>query len=514
MESEKTSSSRPKRKPLSDCTNTLPNRRKNPSSNIPKSQTLIKPLKPSHVTADSIKNKQLPPICSTPKTPASTGSNNLPGFQNVFSILQSPEPPLPLTPVSDAGGVDSRKPRLPNEKRQRTATRKDKGKMIADTPNIELSTSLTSNPLQILSSSAPCHSSQSNTQALASPSGNAQTIKISEKSPGDASVTQFSTPFSSRYSLSETSAADCLKLPEEKRKDKGKMVLENSDIDASEPLTPHSSHASLAASGGIDSRKPTLPDEPSLRNATRKDKGKMIADASIIELSASLISNPPQISSSSAPGYSSESNNQALESPNVHAQTIKDIGKSLGDSSVLQISTPFSSRYKLSSSTFDALPQTFTADYQKLHEEKRQDKGKMVVETFDINASEPSTPHVFHASLAVSGTRERPVTVYNQRRGRPGRKHVDGMFNVSMSYHPVKTKKKGSGLAYEGDINQSGSRSDPLPRCNKKQSRKKDDGSVHEMPKEEVEKLRSYYADIDAFELQEEEVSDNEREEK
>ena len=50
--------------------------------------------------------------------------------------------------------------------------------------------------------------------------------------------------------------------------------------------------------------------------------------------------------------------------------------------------------------------------------------------------------------------------------------------------------------------------------CLQKQSCKKDDGSVHEMPKEEVEKLRSYYADIDAFELQEEEVSDNEREEK
>lgn len=104
MEAEKTSSSRPKRKPLSDCTNTLPNRRKNPSSNIPKSQTLIKPPKPLHVTADSIKNKQLPPICSTQKTPTSTGSSNLPDFQNVSSILQSPEPPPPpLTPISDAG---------------------------------------------------------------------------------------------------------------------------------------------------------------------------------------------------------------------------------------------------------------------------------------------------------------------------------------------------------------------------------------------------------------------------
>lgn len=45
-----------------------------------------------------------------------------------------------------------------------------------------------------------------------------------------------------------------------------------------------------------------------------------------------------------------------------------------------------------------------------------------------------------------------------------------------------------------------------------KQSRKKHDGSVHLLPQEMVEKLQSYYAGIDAFELQEEEVSENELE--
>ncbi|CAO2816978.1 unnamed protein product [Amaranthus hypochondriacus] len=362
MEAQRRSSLRSKRKPLSDCTNTLSDFCKKPSSNIPKSQTLIKPSKSSNFTSNSVKNNFIPHISSSPRSPTSTGSNSIPNFKNVSSIPQSYEPPPPPpTPVFGAGGMDIRKSRFPCvQSREKETARKDKGIMIADTPITELSASLTSKP-----------------------------------------------------------------------------------------------------------------------------------------------------------GHSFQSGIQAVESPNVHVQILEDKGKSLLDASVIKIPSSLTPKYKMSSSTFDgSLSETSAAHSQKkLHEEKVKDKGKTVLENPDIEPSKFFTAHASRVLVAASGTGERPLAVYNQSRGHPGRKRTAGKTNLSMG-HPSydKRMKKGFEFDYEGGLIQPESHPDPLPRRKKKQSRKKHDGSVHLLPQEMVEKLQSYYAGIDAFELQEEEVSENELE--
>ncbi|XP_021769291.1 uncharacterized protein LOC110733536 [Chenopodium quinoa] len=438
---------RSKRKPLSDCTNTLQNRRKNPSisSKIPKSQTLIKPPKPFNSSANIVSNKQVntsSSICSSPKSNTSTGSNN---SQNISSIPRSPEPPAAATPLSDAGGVDGKKSRLSADQSQRhDASRKDKGKMVAD----------------------------------------------------DLAVDQ-----SQRHDAP--------------RKDKGKMVADVLALDQSQR-----------------------------HDAPRKDKGKMVADASIIQLPTSLTSNSLQVSSSSAPAHCSRPDNQSVQNENLHTQTIKDKGKAIVDvrpenqsvqnenlhtqtindkgkaivdATVIESPSPWTSKYLHSpSSSFtsdDSLSKMSAVYSQKLHVITRKDKGKMVLETPTTEASEPSTPHAPHASQAASGTRERPLTVYTHRKARQGKKHAAGKISEPLTCPPAqRIKKKGLELdSDQGDSN-SGSHTDPLPVHKKKRSRQKYDDSVHVLPKEEVERLRAMYADIDAYELPEEVASESELE--
>ncbi|XP_021732589.1 uncharacterized protein LOC110699373 [Chenopodium quinoa] len=388
---------RSKRKPLSDCTNTVQNRRKIPSSSskIPKSQTLIKPPKPFNSAANIVSNKQgntCSSICSSPKSNTSTGSNN---SQNISSIPRSPEPPAPATPLSDAGGVDGKKSRLSADQSQRhDAPRKDKGKMVAD---------------------------------------------------------------------------------------------------------------ALAV------------DQSQRHDAPRKDKGKMVADASIIQLPTSLTSNSLQISSSAAPGHCSWPENQSVQNENLHTQTIKDKGKAIVDATVIESTSPWTSKYLHSSSpsftSDDSLSKTSAVYSQKFHVLTRKDKGKMVLETPTSEASEPSTPHAPHESQAASGTRERPLTVYTHRRTRQGRKLAAGKINEPLTCPPgQRIKKKGLELDYDQGDSNSGSHTDPLPMHKKKRSRQKYDDSMHVLPKEEVERLRAMYADIDAFELPEEVASESELE--
>ncbi|XP_057524769.1 uncharacterized protein LOC130804373 isoform X2 [Amaranthus tricolor] len=267
----------------------------------------------------------------------------------------------------------------------------------------------------------------------------------------------------------------------------------------------------------MDGRKSRFPSDQSRENATaRKHKGIMIADTPITESSASLTSNLLQRSSSAKPGHSFQSGIQAVESPDVHVQIIKNKGKSLVDDSVIKISSSLTPKYKMSSSTFDdsLFEKSAAHSQKKLHEEKMKDKGKTILENPNIEPSKFLTAHVSHALVAASGTGERTVTVYNQSRGHPGRKRAAGKINLSMHYPSHdKIMKNGFEFDYEEGLIQPESHLDPLARRNKKkQSRKKHDGSVHLLPQEMVEKLQSYYAGIDAFELQEEEASESELE--
>lgn len=152
--------------------------------------------------------------------------------------------------------MDIEKSRLSGNSSQRHdgATRKDKGKMVADTPIIQLSASLTSKPLQISSSTDPGHCSRSDIQVIHSQNLQTQTVKDTEKITSDASwVSKYlhMSPSVSSGSFSEAPAINSQKLHEEKRKDKGKTVLETPDIEASEPSTPHAPLVSPTASGNI-----------------------------------------------------------------------------------------------------------------------------------------------------------------------------------------------------------------------------------------------------------------------
>lgn len=276
----------------------------------------------------------------------------------------------------------------------------------------------------------------------------------------------------------------------------------------------------LSDTGGADGKKSRLSTDQSQRHdaTTRKDKGKgkMVADTPIIQLSASLTSNSLQISSSAAPVHCSRSEIQSIQSQELHAQTIKDKGKAIADDPVIPSPAPWVSKYVHSSSSITSsgsLSETSATHSQKLHIETRKDKGKMVLETLNMEASEPSTPHASLPSLSASGTQERPVTVYNQRRARKGRKDTAGKINSPLTCPPdQRIKNKGLELDYDRGNGKSGSHTDPLPVHKKKRSRGKDGGSMHVLPQEEVEKLRAYYADIDAFELAEEVASESELE--
>ncbi|KNA24117.1 hypothetical protein SOVF_018810 isoform A [Spinacia oleracea] len=271
----------------------------------------------------------------------------------------------------------------------------------------------------------------------------------------------------------------------------------------------------LSDAGGIDCRKSRITADQIQRHdaTTRKDKGKMVANDPIIQLSASLTSDSPQISSSAVPGHCSRSVIQSFPSQKLHAQTIKDKGKAIVDDPVNEFSVPWTSKYFHSSSSISSdgsLSETSAAYTRELHVETRKDKENMFLENPNFEASEPSTPRVPLAPLASSGTREKPVTVYNLRRAGQSRKHAAGNINEPVTCPPgQRIKKKGLELDYDRGRKNAGSYTDPLPMHKKKRSR---DEAVHVMPKEEIEKLRAIYADIDAFELPEEVASESELE--
>lgn len=132
----------------------------------------------------------------------------------------------------------------------------------------------------------------------------------------------------------------------------------------------------------------------------------MVANDPIIQLSASLTSDSPQISSSAVPGHCSRSVIQSFPSQKLHAQTIKDKGKAIVDDPVNEFSVPWTSKYFHSSSSISSdgsLSETSAAYTRELHVETRKDKENMFLENPNFEASEPSTPRVPLAPLASSG---------------------------------------------------------------------------------------------------------------
>ncbi|KAL2896371.1 Antagonist of mitotic exit network protein 1 [Bienertia sinuspersici] len=246
MEAER----RSKRKPLSDCTNIIVNQRKKPlpsssSSKNPNPKTLIKPPKPSNVRATPISSRVIAPTSSSQKSHTSTGSNNSSNSVTVPSIPQSPEPPAPPTPTSDAVAADSKKSRLVVNQSQRDdeTRRKDKGKMVVDTPIIPLSPYMTSKPLRIASSSAPGRSSGSGIQAVQSDTLHEQT-KDKGKTTINESVIQLPAPFISRHlELSSPGISGC------SVSETSVVHSQTPNIEESEPSTPHAPLTSPATSG-------------------------------------------------------------------------------------------------------------------------------------------------------------------------------------------------------------------------------------------------------------------------
>ncbi|KAK9699964.1 hypothetical protein RND81_08G207400 [Saponaria officinalis] len=406
MEEHRKSSLRSKRKPLSDCTNT---RRDNlPSKLI--SQTLIKPPKnppiSNQITADSTQKKSRNPNLSSSKNvlvnssstklDTSTGSNNSP----------------------NSGGVVRRKSTASatqTQKHDEQAT-KDKGKSVEATPVVQPSTHLASQTIQISTSAASGY---------------------------DAHV---STP----------PADENEKLDEQRRKDKGKMIVETPIIHISTPLT---------SASGYDAHVSTPPadENEKLDEQRRKDKGKMIVETPIIHISTPLTSHTLQTSSSAASG------NCYLPGP----------------------------------SEFHSHKQDAQAN---------KDNQKVGPEALNVEASAPTTPPaVITSSSAVSGKGKTSLIVYNQRRVSQRKKIGVGSISLPFSCHSDKRrKKKGAEFDDGGSVNRAGSHTDPLPLHKKKRPRNKKSDSMHAMPLDEVAKLKAYYADIDAFELPEEVASESE----
>lgn len=191
-------------------------------------------------------------------------------------------------------------------------------------------------------------------------------------------------------------------------------------------------------------------------------------------------------------------------------KTRKDKGKMVLETPIVQASNLFSpwTQELLSSASGNCNLPTHPAVHSKKPDaQTRKDKGKMVLEASNIKRSDIMAPHAtLLMTSSVSGIHdeERPdlLTVKKRRR-----KHADGITILASSCPPGK-KRKGVEPDNDGVAKQSGSHTDPLP-LHKKRSWNKQGNPTHALPKEEIERLKSYYADIDAFDLPEEIASES-----
>ncbi|KAJ0103144.1 hypothetical protein Patl1_06753 [Pistacia atlantica] len=120
------------------------------------------------------------------------------------------------------------------------------------------------------------------------------------------------------------------------------------------------------------------------------------------------------------------------------------------------------------------------------------------------SSSVASTP-AKSSSVSGAGDESRvvePCSVYSRRRTAEKRKYkgkevalpLDGSHAVSLNTDIVKSKEDGKTFPSKSSI--------------KHRKKKKEDDSLHTMSQDFIEKQRAYFAEIDAFELSEEEASD------
>ncbi|KAL9231471.1 hypothetical protein vseg_006698 [Gypsophila vaccaria] len=407
---------RSKRKPLSNCTNTLHHNNNQPS------KTLIKPPKfpPILLKNNNKKKKNRNPNLSSnqigllvsgtsPTFDLSTGSNN--------------------SPISEGTAVGQKSiDSATQTQRQDEQTTKDKGKSVESTPIVQLS-----------SDTAP------------------QAMQISSSAASDDGA-----PFSC------SPPAENHELDEQRRKDKGKMVVETPIIEITTPLTSHTlqtSSSASAASGNHHLPGPSAVD--SHKQDAQADKGTGKGSPEISNLEAFGPSTPPAVITSSA-----ASGNRYLPGPSAVDCHIQDAQANKGIKNVGQ-------------------------------------------EMPNIEASGPVTPHpVFTSSSAASDGQEKTsLIVYNQRRTPQRKKFGAGSISLPFSCPPSKkARKKGAKLDDKSSDSRVRSYTDPLPLHKKKRARNKKDDCVHAMPLDEVTKLKAYFADIDAFELPEEVASESDYE--
>ncbi|KAJ8442642.1 hypothetical protein Cgig2_003686 [Carnegiea gigantea] len=569
MEAQRRSSSR--RKPLADCTNTIAaaaGRNFSPSA----AKSTAGPLKPS-IYAATKPNPKPPTSSSSIKTTTSTGSNNPPNGDSPLSGPHASDPPAPPTPLSDSGGRDRRKigpsavqswqdekagrnegskssenPIIQGakpvirqalmrsssiasvqEQKLDAQIRKEKGKMVLETPIIEI-TDLFKSDVPLASSSAASgnwHCSEPppfQDQTL-----NAQKMKDKGKMVLETPNIEATGLLGSHKSLASSSAASghCHvsgpptvqneKSDAQKRKDKGKMVLEIPIIEITDPLRPHMSLASCSAASG-DCRFSGFPAAQVQKMDAQKWKGrgKMVLETPNIGTTDLLRPHMSLASSSAAFGNCHSLGPPAVQNKKRGNQESMDKGERVLETQKIvttdsgRLQAPLTSSSAVSPSHYLLGPPM--VEYQKLDVAKSKDKGKMVQETLDIGATDPSTPQApLASSSATSGAsdQERPLclTVYNQRRALRSRKHADGK-SIALSCPPSKrTKNMRMELGDDSGKKKYRSHTDPLPVH--KKSRKNHVDPVHIMPLDEIERLRAYYAEVDAFELTEEVASDS-----
>ncbi|GMH05057.1 hypothetical protein Nepgr_006897 [Nepenthes gracilis] len=309
------------------------------------------------------------------------------------------------------------------------------------------------------------------------------------------------------------------------RKDKGKVALGSLITEPSHLSILHSPHfSSSAAPDGSGCQISGSSVAQSQRQAAqnRKDKGKAVLESSIVEPPHLLTLHSSQLPSSAASGGSGckiygpppvQNQRQAM-------QLSKDKGKAVaGNLSIEPFHLPTSHGRQLPSSLASGgsgckTPGPPASHSQRRATRKRDDNGK-AVSANTIKQSHCSThcsPQP--SSLAGSGTSDNGklafLTVHERRRVPESRRHRCEENTLSLSCPPAKRIQDIGDKLDIGRDGQSGLRTDPLPvPKNRPRKKRRHDGSVHALRQDEIEKIRAYYADIDAFELPVELASDS-----
>ncbi|KAH9603226.1 hypothetical protein KSS87_020202 [Heliosperma pusillum] len=463
------------------------------------------------------------------------GSNNSPKSDNVQS--------LPATPLSLAkGDIVDRETRLSatQTQRQNELTRKDKGESVEADPMAQASAYLTSRPTLRSQSTVSGYGGHiSRPPAVQNREMDERKRKNKGKMVVETPIIHISTPLTSPSQQTSSSAAsgNCY-LPgpsvDHRPKQDAPAKESNTKIGQETPIkgfghltTPRPVIIpSSDASGDVVGRASRLSaTQTQWRNEqTSKDKGKSIEVIPTVQAPSYLTSRIVQRSSSTICRYGGHvSRPPAVQNREMDEQKRKDKGKGkmAVETSMVHVSTPLTSQPIQTSSSSVASGNSYLPGPSAVHSLKQDTQAKkgnikFGQETPNFEGSGPMTPHPPIISyFDASGTNHKEkmgLIIYNQGRASDRKKLGVGSISLPFSCPADKrTKKKGVELDGGAD-GHSGSNTDPLPLHKKKRPRNKNTESIHAMPPDEVSKLKAYYADIDAFELPEEVASDSELE--